>query len=294
MIYRAETVFRAAAAHGEGAWWDDRRGELLFLDCAGHRLFTYDPGTGRSLEHPLPFNPQAVCGLERGGYIACSEKTVWRLDDAFRVAEKLADTDNGAPESRFNDCKCGPDGAFWMGTLTSAGAFGLPDGGRLYRYAPDGGFSVVLDGVGLSNGFVWTRDRKTVYYTDTVGGVIYAFDYDGPAHALRNRRVVFRDPAVYPDGMTIDTDDRIWAALWGAGKVVCIDPATGETVHEVLVPGADLTSSACFGGADFSTLFITTSRLGLTEADLAAKPDSGSLFAVRVDARGSQFFRGAF
>ncbi len=94
--------------------------------------------------------------------------------------------------------------------------------------------------------------------------------------------------------MTIDTDDRIWAALWGAGKVVCIDPATGETVHEVLVPGADLTSSACFGGADFSTLFITTSRLGLTEADLAAKPDSGSLFAVRVDARGSQFFRGAF
>lgn len=31
-----------------------------------------------------------------------------------------------------------------------------------------------------------------------------------------------------PDGMTIDTEDKIWVACFGEGKVVRFDPQSGE------------------------------------------------------------------
>jgi sugar lactone lactonase YvrE len=38
-------------------------------------------------------------------------------------------------------------------------------------------------------------------------------------------------------------------------------------------------SSAAFGGADLSTLYITTARENFTAADLAAEPHAGDIFA---------------
>ena len=32
----------------------------------------------------------------------------------------------------------------------------------------------------------------------------------------------------YPDGMTIDTEDKLWVACYIAGKVIRFDPATGK------------------------------------------------------------------
>jgi sugar lactone lactonase YvrE len=42
----------------------------------------------------------------------------------------------------------------------------------------------------------------------------------------------------------------------------------------------------CFGGADLKTLFITTSRQGRSAAELALYPQSGCIFALRVDVPG--------
>jgi sugar lactone lactonase YvrE len=42
----------------------------------------------------------------------------------------------------------------------------------------------------------------------------------------------------------------------------------------------------CFGGTDRKTLFITTSRQGRSEAELAQFPDAGCVFAMRVEVAG--------
>jgi sugar lactone lactonase YvrE len=39
-------------------------------------------------------------------------------------------------------------------------------------------------------------------------------------------------------------------------------------------------SSCCFGGPDGATLFVTTSRQGLSPEQLAAEPDAGRIFRV--------------
>jgi sugar lactone lactonase YvrE len=42
----------------------------------------------------------------------------------------------------------------------------------------------------------------------------------------------------------------------------------------------------CFGGEDMRTLFITTSAHGRSAEELQALPDSGCVFAIRVETPG--------
>ena len=42
-----------------------------------------------------------------------------------------------------------------------------------------------------------------------------------------------------------------------------------------------------WGGHDLSTLFVTTSKVGLTQAELNTQPEAGSLFAIEgIGAKG--------
>jgi len=43
---------------------------------------------------------------------------------------------------------------------------------------------------------------------------------------------------------------------------------------------------ACFGGEDMCTLFITTASHGRSAEELQALPDSGCVFAIRVETPG--------
>lgn len=40
-------------------------------------------------------------------------------------------------------------------------------------------------------------------------------------------------------------------------------------------------TSVMWGGHDLSTLFVTTSRVGLSTAELGLQPEAGSLFAIQ-------------
>lgn len=39
----------------------------------------------------------------------------------------------------------------------------------------------------------------------------------------------------YPDGMCIDTEDKIWVACYGAAKIVRFDPTTGEAFLNIIL-----------------------------------------------------------
>lgn len=48
---------------------------------------------------------------------------------------------------------------------------------------------------------------------------------------LGNRRVVYRlaEGEGIPDGMTLDANGRLWVACFNGGRVLNIDPATGQS-----------------------------------------------------------------
>jgi sugar lactone lactonase YvrE len=86
--------------------------------------------------------------------------------------------------------------------------------------------------------------------------------------------------------MAIDIEGGLWIALWGGGAVNHYDPS-GRLVESIVVPGVSQVSSCAFGGPNNKTLFITTSRQGLS-AD--QEPDAGALFAFEVSTPGAPLF----
>lgn len=78
-------------------------------------------------------------------------------------------------------------------------------------------------------------------------------------------------------GITLDTDGHLWAALGGAGQVVCIDPRSGQTVLTVDLPVNDPTSCT-FGGDKLEVLYVTSMK----ERGARGAKASGGVFAVTV------------
>jgi sugar lactone lactonase YvrE len=85
--------------------------------------------------------------------------------------------------------------------------------------------------------------------------------------------------------MTIDAEDKLWIALWGAGRVVRVCPVQGRILAEVTLP-VSIPTACTFGGPDLDQLLITTASISLTAEQRAAEPLAGALFAAEVGTRG--------
>ncbi|MDK2413195.1 SMP-30/gluconolactonase/LRE family protein, partial [Aphanizomenon sp. 202] len=102
--------------------------------------------------------------------------------------------------------------------------------------------------------------------------------------AISNQRVLLDYESAglkdqVPDGMTIDVDGNLWVACFGGGQVICVDPKAGKVIRQVAIPSKNVTS-VCWGGPDYSTLYVTSGTLKMSKEEVAANPSSGGTFAV--------------
>jgi sugar lactone lactonase YvrE len=207
-----------------------------------------------------------------GGLLVAGDGGIYFLDETGGPLVPVVNPEPDMPDNRFNDGKCSPDGRFFGGTISLAKRTGEA---RLYRLDPDLRLSVAFGPVTNSNGIVWSADGATVYYIDTPRREVLAFDYlDGE---LRNPRVVIdtRGTEGSPDGMAIDSADRLWIAFCHGGCVGCFDPRSGREVTRVEIPCVETTACA-FGGPDLGDLYVTT---GVNKS--RAEEHAGRLFVVR-------------
>jgi len=185
--------------------------------------------------------------------------------------------------SRFNDVIADPRGRVFCGTMSSGAKKG-----SLYRLDLDGSLHRVLTGIGCSNGMAFTRDQTCFYYTDSFAREIYLFDYSAEDGTLHNQRVFMRfdESDGMPDGATLDTDGRLWSALWDGACIVQID-ADGRIEQRISLP-VPKTSSLTFGGEDYGDIYITTAGGDRKQEE---GPLAGALFRLRTEARGvPEFF----
>jgi sugar lactone lactonase YvrE len=168
-----------------------------------------------------------------------------------------------------------------------------PDG-RLYRLDAERRVTEMERGLTISNGIGWSPDARTMYVTDTLPGIIYAYDYDAEAGEIENRRVLIQVPEGegFPDGLTVDSQGCIWSARWGGGKVAKYSPS-GELLDELSLPVPHPTSCA-FGGEELNQLYITSAWMALDEAQRAHYPLAGDVFRADVGVKGllAHAFRG--
>jgi sugar lactone lactonase YvrE len=289
-VLTAELAVPAQCELAEGPVWDGDTRQLLWVDILAGRVHTYDPAAGSHSSFGVGCQVGAV-GLTAAGRLVLALEDGFALCDADgRNFERLRSPVIDRRLVRFNDGKPDPWGGFWAGTMQrDEGRDGL---GRLYRLGPDGAITELVAGVSLSNGLDWTDDRARFYYVDSPTGAIDLFDTDPQSGQLSNRRRfvdVTPDGKGVPDGLTIDAAGGIWVAVWGTGEIRRYDP-DGKLDTLVRVPASQV-SSAAFGGADLTTLYITTARENFTQAQLAAEPHAGDIFRCAPGVTGRLPFR---
>jgi len=277
-------VVEAGNLIAESPVWSVAEGALYWVDVEGRLVQRLDLATGAGACWPMPAATGSI-GLRRGGgLVVAMDKGFYRLDTATGDLAAIAAPEADRPENRFNDGKVDRRGRFWAGSkhLTDR----TRASGALYRLDPDERVTRMEDGITCTNGIGWSLDDRTMYLCDTWVRRIYAYDFDADSGTIAKRRLFAElTPAEgYPDGLTVDAEDHVWSARFDGGGVARYAP-DGSLDRFIELPVRNVTS-VIFGGEDLATLFITTARFHLSEAERAGQPLAGHVFAIEPGVEG--------
>jgi sugar lactone lactonase YvrE len=276
----ADRLTDSLCYHGEGADLVSelgRGGALRFVDMLAGSFLELDPASGAITRTEVP-GPVVACVRPRrgGGAVLALEKGFGLQDPDGTVTALPALWEEPV---RMNEGTIAPDGTFWCGSM----AYDRTEGGAaMWRLGTDGSAVRAWGDVTISNGLALSPDHSRAYYVDTPTGRVDVLDWDETAGFVGRR--TFRDLGEedgHPDGLTVDAEGRVWVAMNGAGRVLCLG-ADGAVAERIEV-GARQVTACTFGGEDLATLFITTSRENLPDGE---DPAAGSLFALDTGARG--------
>jgi sugar lactone lactonase YvrE len=191
---------------------------------------------------------------------------------------------------RFNDGAIDPVGRFFAGSMTDNELHEPINEGGLFRLDADRSVHKVLSPVFIPNGMGWSSDGKTMYFTDSPNGIIYAFDYNVETAEMTNRRDWFKlegEPeGAAPDGFAIDEHGDIWSAIYGGHKVIRIrdENGKGKVVGKVEFPTRCMTCPRFVG----TELIVTSAQDGEQDASKEVARDfGGRVFRVDVGVRGA-------
>ena len=288
----AELEYETPAKLGEGAFWDYNNEVLYWVDIIGESLNIYSPKTktNKEIKMPAPIGT-VVPSEEKNKVIVALNDGVYVVDIITEKITRLAAVEDTNPGTRLNDGKCDPNGNLWIGSMDYSQT---NPGGNLYKVNANGETQKMLGNITISNGIVWSKDNKTMYYIDTPTANIRAFDFDKATSTISNERVVVTIPTEEgsPDGMAIDENDMLYVGLWNGNCIANYNPKTGKLIQKIKVPAHNVTSCA-FGGENLDILYITTSNLDMTDEEKVAYPSAGSLFRIKLDTKGveSIFFK---
>ncbi|MBV9637453.1 MAG: SMP-30/gluconolactonase/LRE family protein [Methylobacteriaceae bacterium] len=277
---------------GEGVFWCPAERALYWVDVPMPSLLhRFDPRSGRHDAWPMPEMITSLAKRADGTLLVASHHGLNIFDPARATLVRVGAPEADRPLNRANDGATDAKGRFWFGTMRNNIA---PDGTYLdipestgVLYKVEAGLSIVpMDGgIGISNATCWSPDHRTMYFADTLVGAIHAYDFDLELGAISNKRVFARPEGFgYPDGATVDAEGYVWNARWEGGCLLRLAP-DGSIDAIVKIPASRVTCCA-FGGDDLETLYVTTSRLHLSETELAIQPQAGGVFALRPGVKG--------
>jgi gluconolactonase len=250
--------------------------------CGTHLLFSDIPNKRIVRWRRLPEGPELTTyatGMSNGLTLDRRGRVLAAGHDGRCVARVEADGTRTALAERFegkrlnspNDIVVKSDGAIYFtdppyaiqphpsGTPRPEGWWTRPIPGKeqpcngVYRLAPDGVLSLLVDDFALPNGLAFSPDESVLYVDDSAHKHIRAFDVQ-PDGTLRNSRILLdmasEEPGV-PDGLKVDLQGNVFCT--GPGGVwVC--RANGELLGRIILP--ELPANLAWG-EDGSVLFCT-------------------------------------
>jgi sugar lactone lactonase YvrE len=234
-------------------WHEDR---LCFSDMHAHRVLAVNLDGALEQICKVEGRPGGLGWLPDGRLlvVAMTERKLYRLDGgSLRLHADLS------PYIRYflNDMVVDARGNAYVGHI----GFDYYDGedfkpAELWLVTPDGNVRSVAAPLYSPNGAVVTPDGATLIVGESSAARLTAFDiaHDG---SLTDRRVWADLAGGVPDGLGIDAEGAVWAAMYGGKSVWQIAPGAG-VVRRI---GFDRDTYACaVGGPHGQTLFVATAK----------------------------------
>ena len=204
----------------EGPAWNPA-GFLLFEDTPRNRTLKLDAQDKVTVFREPSGRANGLAYDARGRLVVCEGNSteggrrVIRLDKNGKVemlAERYQDKRLNSP----NDLTIDRRGRIYFTDPRYNNRTGVEqDKEAIYRIDPDGKITRVVDSLTRPNGINVTADGRTLYIADNAspGGVVtlWAFDLDARGDASNGRVIYDFGGGRGIDGMTLDTEGRIWA-----------------------------------------------------------------------------------
>jgi sugar lactone lactonase YvrE len=270
---------------GESALWHPRERAIYWADFYGpvlHRL----PLGARTVESWRIRDSSTVGSFafaSGGRLVLALDRGLTLFDPASARSMVIADPNGRRDGVSYNDGKVDRSGRLWVGTFDMAER---DPRGILYCVDRHGRVTVADSGFVVCNGPAFSPDGGTLYFSDTAGRRILAYEIAGDQPRLLNRRLFAAMSADqgFPDGLTVDMSGDVWCALYGAGRIARYAPDGGlKEMHRLPCPAV---TSCSFGGEGLSTLYVTSGwspGVGRPEDE---PHQGGCLFSIEVDAQG--------
>jgi gluconolactonase len=229
-------------------------GAVYVCNNGGFRWHTEDDGCLR---------PIAQADDYAGGRIE-------RVDLATGRFERLFDSVDGVPLRGPNDLVFDAHGGFYFTDLGKVRPTEIDRGGVFYGHADGRSASVIARPVMTPNGIALSPDGHTLYYAETEGARLWAFDLDGPGSVRKEGwpsphggRMLAASPGGTSqrfDSMAVDAFGNLCIATLIHGGITVISP-DGRTANHIALPDR-YTTNLCFGGKDRRTAYVTLSGSG--------------------------------
>ncbi|WEX75547.1 SMP-30/gluconolactonase/LRE family protein [Sinorhizobium numidicum] len=277
-----ECVLDLRCEVAESPVYDDRRNCLFFVDIGRRAIHRADLSGGNHVEWIVEDGACSL-GLAQSGrlILAQRERVVLFDPESGVVVREVAMIEPERPDTRLNDSKVGPDGAFWVGTMHDVTSDRQPIA-FLYRVSPEGRVERKASEIVCCNGLAWSADGSVLFHSDSRGPWIDRWQFDPATGEISGRRrlVVLDEPTGRPDGAATDFEDNYWSAGVSAG-VLNRFTAEGRLIqaHPFPVPAPTM---PCFAGPDLKTLFVASLR----PADAGEKSRAGGIFVARSPVAG--------
>lgn len=209
-----------------------------------------DPGEAPFLWVTLPagqvasalrmLNPQEMLVAER------KQHQLLKIDIKTKSVSRLA---QNKTMNQPNDMSISRDGTVFM----SDPSWSSKKQGGLWCWDKLKGLRLLAQDLKAINGIGLSPDEKTIYFTESIQGGLWAFDWDGSK--LSHKRLIRQFEADSVDGIRLNTQGEIFVARIRMGKIDRIS-ATGSLISSTKTVGKDPTNLA-FGGNDGKTIFVT-------------------------------------
>jgi sugar lactone lactonase YvrE len=225
----------------------------------------------------------SLSARQQGGFVGTVRDGFAAIDLETNKIEPIVMPESDRPQNRFNDGKVDVSGRYWAGSMDDGEKL---ETGSLYRLDSDLSLHKMDENYAITNGPTFSKDGRTLYHNDTAKRTIFAFDF-AENGAISNKRVFIKletDEEGYPDGMTVDSESCLWLCHFAGSRITRYSPE-GHVLQVISMPVPNITSCT-FAGSDLDTLYITTARHLLSEADIKKYPLSGSLFCCKPGVTG--------